>query len=384
MNYRILIFSAITAAVLVCCNGNQGKNTSPITPKIDKFALLKSSNAQTKMIINANNMSDLFTLNKFIDLETKPECLIGTIEDIILIPDKQKIVILNKVNVFELLLFDFNGKFIKRIGNQGEGPGEYFNPHPILYYNNKLAVYSQNRRLLFYDLDGKLLDEISFSVSNWHFTVDRMASLNNDIYIYTNNSYYNYMNVNKRSRVFRLKNGNILDKSYGNIEDTYDWNGGDITKFNKSIIFSGVFDGNLYQIFPSIEDLNNFVSLGKLYDTDNIKNSSDPFSFLLHNIDNIDAAIQLAPINSYLFLKTLKNIFIIDSVGTILNNNLKDDIFPTKEFSDNALRLQYVFYNDGLIQAFNKKIITTSELTPNPSLLIYQFKYSYYSRNQAQ
>lgn len=58
---------------------------------------------------------------KFIPLETREDCLIGSVRKITIVDDK--IYIDSEGD--KLLVFDISGKFITQIGRKGNGPGEY-------------------------------------------------------------------------------------------------------------------------------------------------------------------------------------------------------------------------------------------------------------------
>jgi hypothetical protein len=60
-------------------------------------------------------------------------------------------------------IFDSSGKFVKKFGEEGQGPGEMFVPVSIqITYNNELVIGDAgNQRLMFFSLEGELLREIS-------------------------------------------------------------------------------------------------------------------------------------------------------------------------------------------------------------------------------
>jgi len=68
----------------------------------------------------------------------------------------------------QLLLFDQEGKFIKRIGSKGQGPGEFVAPSGlgIDLEGNILVSDSQSRRINAYDKDG--IFSTSFIISGLH------------------------------------------------------------------------------------------------------------------------------------------------------------------------------------------------------------------------
>jgi len=66
--------------------------------------------------------SSVFKKGKTIILETKNECLIGSIDGIQVLEDK--LFILDYLTN-SLWVFNKEGKFIRKIGGPGQGPGEY-------------------------------------------------------------------------------------------------------------------------------------------------------------------------------------------------------------------------------------------------------------------
>ena len=79
----------------------------------------------------------------------------------------------------QVKVFDKNGKYLRDIGRQGQGPGEYSLPSGMhIMSENELMVSSITRRLSFFSLNGKFLRQISdspdpfpFPDSKGHFIV---------------------------------------------------------------------------------------------------------------------------------------------------------------------------------------------------------------------
>jgi hypothetical protein len=73
------------------------------------------------------------------------------------------IIILNRLRSQrdEILLFDKGGKFIRRIGSMGQGPGEYTRISDLTVDTEKeqLYVVATNGRLICYDLNGRTVRE---------------------------------------------------------------------------------------------------------------------------------------------------------------------------------------------------------------------------------
>ncbi len=63
-------------------------------------------------------------------------------------------------------LFDCNGRFIRKIGNKGNGPGEYMEPWHILIDNTEKYIYVVDNKdgdILKYSIDGTFKEEINIS-----------------------------------------------------------------------------------------------------------------------------------------------------------------------------------------------------------------------------
>lgn len=93
----------------------------------------------------------------YIPLETKENCLIGEIRKV-LIYDEFIFVFDRFTN--SLYVFDKEGKFIRKIGKTGQGPGEYgrISDFDIDQINNEIILYDINsRKFLFYDFNGVYL-----------------------------------------------------------------------------------------------------------------------------------------------------------------------------------------------------------------------------------
>jgi hypothetical protein len=69
-------------------------------------------------------------------------------------------------------LFGADGRFVRAIGREGAGPGEYRNPYVMLYHDSIVVQDQQLHRATVYDPDGKLVRSFSsaccaFGVNHW-------------------------------------------------------------------------------------------------------------------------------------------------------------------------------------------------------------------------
>ena len=93
----------------------------------------------------------------YVQLETISESLIGHIDKIQTRDDK--IYILDERNGL-MLVFDTSGKFIRRLGTKGRGPGEYLNMSDFALCDSVILVLDVRQfKMIMYDLRGKLVAE---------------------------------------------------------------------------------------------------------------------------------------------------------------------------------------------------------------------------------
>jgi len=115
---------------------------------------LKVQNSEDKLIIDFDQVkysdtcllaSNLFKSVKIIPLETNVSCLIGMITKIEVIDDY--ILIMDNFIANSLYLFDREGRFIRKIGSMGQGPGEYVSISDFTIDRENKTVYLRDGRL---------------------------------------------------------------------------------------------------------------------------------------------------------------------------------------------------------------------------------------------
>lgn len=95
------------------CNRSQDSaaDSGVLYPTVDTDNVLKSK----------TNLSDVFPEHRLIKLETTPECLIGGYSNKII--KKDTLFLVKSFN--EILIFNENGKYLKKLSCSGSSPGEY-------------------------------------------------------------------------------------------------------------------------------------------------------------------------------------------------------------------------------------------------------------------
>lgn len=347
-----------------------------IKTKVDNQKQLKeydiSFNDST--VSKSNYFSEIFEFNKIIDLETTTNSLISSIEKIFYDAKNNLIVIHDKDNS-NILLFDTNGKFLRVIGKKGSGPGEYFQPDPIAYDNEKIAVHSKDGRLLYFNIEGNLIGEVNYRSKGWKILPNKMIFYGKDLYIYTTSKYYNLGADNLKHSVFKIVDSDRYYIGYGNYEDNYGLTAGDIVVYQSNIIFTGVFSGKVFRIFPEDNTTELFASFGPLYDVNKIIESEDPFRYIVKHLNELNTVSRIGVVKDYLCITRVGGILsIINHKGNIVARNLIPDIRFPDGYEGNSQRLLYDFYIEGIIFASTKISQGPNFIVDNPSLILYKLK----------
>ncbi len=174
---RLIPFTIVTLTlVFVCCFC--GKNTT------DEIKILKL-HCSGEQALKTSSFADTII---YIPLETTGRSLIDGIESIWM----NDSVILVQENS-RLLLFSINGEFIKQIGTNGRGPGEYERISNFKVANDTIYLYASSQHpYLRYTLDGIFCDEVILNIQTRYFSVtaDQKLVIYNryegEIYVYNN------------------------------------------------------------------------------------------------------------------------------------------------------------------------------------------------------
>lgn len=119
---------------------------------------------------------------KIIQLETTDECLIAEVTKVEL--RNEYIYISDRINQ-KIFVFSSNGKYIKSIGKNGNGPGEIRNLGDFTFVGDSLFVQDgYSKKYLIYNINGEYLD--NFSYKTHHHDV---LSFDNVLYFVSNYFY---------------------------------------------------------------------------------------------------------------------------------------------------------------------------------------------------
>jgi len=233
--------------------------------------------------VNEAVVDSLFRIDKIVKLETRPDIIIGQINEVVLSRKNDRIVLLDNRHTKSVFLFDFHGRHINTIQHSDiEDP---FRP----YYMRDIAVDDTNndifildshkKRIFIYDLNGN--NKNSFIALD--FPAQSIKSnINGDLLIQNKSSKYQkrpiLINL-ERSRAFTTTSF----KYFGQNQDVGMYHR-EISNFNSnasgSIIYSNYLSDTIYKI-------TNRSQLEPLYFID-FMGARAPHSFF-HSLDNYNS-----------------------------------------------------------------------------------------------
>ncbi|MDR1582941.1 MAG: 6-bladed beta-propeller [Prevotellaceae bacterium] len=158
-------------------------------------------------------IKDIVKETQYIPLEDTENSLFSAIDKLIIKGDR--IYLLDITGPKSLLVFDITGKFLHRVGRQGNGPGEYahFINFDVLD-NGIVSLYDQSkRRMMIYDADGNYIQSIKSS-----YSFNDFCRLSDNYYLLALDVYEKNNNKRKISLTKDLKH---VEKSYFYFSDDY-------------------------------------------------------------------------------------------------------------------------------------------------------------------
>lgn len=126
------------------------------------------------------NYHQLFDTAFIVQLETSDSCLIGSISKMSLFNDT--VYVLDKKQ--SLFMFAPNGKFIREIGNRGQGPGEYAEPMDYFVDDNIYILDNIQKKISVYNKNGvwisdKIVPFMSFQIGKLNSNTFVFRAFNN-------------------------------------------------------------------------------------------------------------------------------------------------------------------------------------------------------------
>jgi hypothetical protein len=121
------------------------------------------------------DLSEMAKSVEYISLETNDESFLSFIQEVRFFKDKFYVVDFPG----KILVFDLNGKFLHKVGAEGEGPGEFFNLSSFVIDEKSERLYlASGRRLITYTLDNEYIAEKRFP-----FFIDYVDIIENQLVV---------------------------------------------------------------------------------------------------------------------------------------------------------------------------------------------------------
>lgn len=260
------------AVLCVACNSCTNTD-SRITSVNSRYTI----NLDSIPEVQHTMLSSIFKKVKTIILETTEESLIGRISDMQVY--KNYIFILDRHSSHKLYTFDTTGKFVRVIGNIGNGPGEYMYLRSFTIDPKKEEIYLLylNKRINKYNIEGEFINAITMDggVSN------HIQYHNDKLYV---DSYTDYMLKEIDPKTGKETNRFLKRDKYnkGWNESSFVSNGGGfMSKLSKSPKFRDLFTDT----FIALNDnrIEPYITLQSKYlvthsDVERVKKNEKEFS----------------------------------------------------------------------------------------------------------
>ncbi len=216
-----------------------------------------------------SNTIDYFADTLIIPLEFCENCIIGDIDKILKVKDG--FIISDKNITNEVFKFNDNGAFQFKIGNKGDGLGNYVLPFDIslIPSTNQIAILDQNQsKIIFYSLeDGSFLKElpINFQAKSIQFLSPNTVAVHLDGQFSGNEKDY-------LAGILDLKKGEFIYKGVSDFSKT-DQNktAGDFYFSVHELTFSKSLNDTVYNVSEEKITPKYFIDFGEKKVSDEIK-----------------------------------------------------------------------------------------------------------------
>jgi hypothetical protein len=238
MKIKIIITMALTISLYSCQTSNSGN---------DRF--VHNINLDDAIVVDAPLISDFCDDIETIILETTDDALLSGIRKLVHVNDQLYVLDINFRNreLSFVAEFDMDGKFMRRYGNVGRGPGEYIGITDFAIDEQNGLMYLLDRptgRLISYNLNnGKYEEDIRLSRDGIFCNV--VACVGN--LIYTDLLYRKFDESNYMLKSFNKANPEIENFYLPIGEHLKGWTDVSLAN-NNSFIYSG---GNDYTFFSN-------------------------------------------------------------------------------------------------------------------------------------
>jgi hypothetical protein len=282
----------LTIIIIIACNTNKRGSTTSKSIDIPYFVDIEKNLTETKSV----SLSSIGKQLEYIPLETNPNCMIEGIENISLSEDFIFIADYTKI-----LQFDRNGKFLKQIGANGRGPGEYLGITGFCIDNKNRKVYVNvcydDCEILEYDFNGSFIRSFKQPWRSYQFIAYDTTGIifhlthDNDSTVYSKYNFYitdhdfkptykikrhfiRKSNIGARQIPLYYYNGILHFKQY-TVDTLYTLENTKpkpyaIFKLGKTKLNPNVmFDGHNPNVAEMIKEIESFIEISKILETDN-------------------------------------------------------------------------------------------------------------------
>lgn len=156
-------WKALLLICLFCASCNRNAKTDLYRKKNPELEIIKVPEYYDNVFPNDTLIDKYY----FIPLETRDECLIGSISGLQYFDDK--FYILDR-NAGQILVFDTGGKFLAKISPKGRGPGEYSLLRDYKIDNEGNIYVLSFNRILKYSNTGGFVEQYEFDFNNYDNT----------------------------------------------------------------------------------------------------------------------------------------------------------------------------------------------------------------------
>lgn len=197
--------------------------------------------------------SDFIDSFQYVILETNNDCLIDKNPTVHLLSD----YIVVSTNS-ECLLFSNTGKFIRKVGAKGKGPGEYRNNlHLVDYFNNTIFFKGWTNNIIEYDIEGNYLRDIEIPYYDGSFKSPsfpiHFAIKDNNLVCYfsniTGNEQKLLIELNKETNkiINHISNHNIFE----NKSIVFNTTEAFFYEFNDELFFKEIYNDTVFMLFQT-------------------------------------------------------------------------------------------------------------------------------------
>jgi len=240
----IIIILFLIIGFTKCCDDNKATPDSK-PDNIDRIGNLR-------LIQNAKYIEEIANIDT-IKLKIPIVNSLGIIKNIH-ISQNRKIYLTGMFSPY-LLIFDEKGNFIRKLGEKGQGPGEFSLPHFFTTNNSGELIVGdcgQFRISLFDENDNF---KSSF---NFHHGIDNLALFNNNIIVHT---YLDAMRFNRQSIHIYNTNGVIINKFGKASKSSQELKN---LPFRAPGPYIAIYDDNIYEAEYSNYHIRKYDKKGKL------------------------------------------------------------------------------------------------------------------------